>query len=94
MRRLLLGSIALLCALGCAPRQAVTTWGYSHWYVEGGGGEMGAFEDQQKQCLDRLGIEGDPASVAPDSPQENEFLECMNGSGWCTQAYGCDKPGA
>lgn len=88
----LLFLLALLAA-GCAPRQALTTWGYSSWYRQGGG-EMGAFERQRRLCLEQIGAEADPAAVRPDSPEEDRFLVCMNSAGWCTEAYACQKPGA
>ncbi len=90
---LLLLAPSLLLVGGCAPRHAVTTWGYSHWYRQGGG-EMGGFEDQRRLCLERIGSPQDPASVRPNSPEENHFLECMNDAGWCTSSFGCEKPGA
>ena len=93
MTKLLLSSVTLLCLSGCAPREAATTWGYSHWYEQSSGGSMGAFEEQQKRCLDQIGVADDATSVVPDSPEENAFLECMNGAGWCTVAFDCDKPG-
>ena len=91
--RLLCLALALLAAASCAPRHAVTTWGYSHWYRQGGG-ELGAFEDQRRRCLERVGSSADPSAVVPDSPQENDFLVCMNAAGWCTETFACQKPGA
>lgn len=82
-----------LALAACATRHAVTTWGYSHWYDEFGGGSMGSFEKAQKQCLEQAGAAADPAAVAPDSAEENAFIECMNGAHWCTSAYHCAKPG-
>lgn len=90
----LLCSLVILSVYGCAPRQAATTWAYSHWYEKFGAGSMGAFEEQQKSCLEQIGVAGDPASVQPGSPPENAFIECMNRGNWCTQAYNCNKPGA
>lgn len=90
----LICSLLILGASGCAPRQAATTWGYSHWYEKSGASSMGAFEQQQKQCLGQIGVVGDPASVAPGSSEENAFIGCMNGTGWCTSAFNCNKPGA
>jgi hypothetical protein len=82
-----------LLLLSCAPRSAITTWGWSSWVRQGGGGEMGAFETQRQQCLEQAGV-SDPASVQPDSSAETRYLECMNGAGWCTTDFGCEKPGA
>lgn len=93
MAKCLLWSMVLLCASGCAPRQAATTWGYSHWY-EQGGGSLGEFEQQQRSCLAQIGAATDAASITPNSPQEDSFIECMNAAGWCTNAFGCNKPGA
>lgn len=72
----------------------MTDWGYSDWYQRGGGGSLGAFEELPKRCLDQAGVAGDPSGVAPNSPEETAFAECMNGADWCTQAFHCDKPGA
>lgn len=85
-----LSSLALLAA--CA-RTSATTWGWSSWYRRGGFGDMGAFEAQRSTCLAQLGT-SDPASIQPQSPQETQFIQCMNGSGWCTQLWDCNKPGA
>jgi len=95
MSRLALScSILILVAGACAARMAATTWGYSHWHQRLGGGSMGEFEEHQKRCLEQIGVGGDPASVEPDSPQEDAFLECMNAAHWCTNEFNCDKPGA
>jgi hypothetical protein len=88
----LLVALVLLAPGGCAPRQALTTWGYSHWYREGGG-EMGAFEDQRQICLQKIGSSQDPAAVLPNSPEEARYVACMNGAGWCTTTFACQKPG-
>jgi hypothetical protein len=83
--------VLLLCA--CA-RSSATTWGYSSWYRNGGAdGFMGAFEMQRNTCLSELQVQ-DTASIQPDSPQETQFIECMNAAGWCTQMWDCNKPGA
>jgi hypothetical protein len=86
-------AVAIASASACAARTAVTTWGWSSWVREGGGGEMGAFDAQRRQCLEQVGVT-DPARVQPDSVTEDQFLQCMNGAGWCTTAFGCRKPGA
>lgn len=93
MQRSLLGAVLLASALGCGPRSAATTWGYSHWYERSGPASMGAFEDAQKRCLAQAGVASDPASVAPESAAEHAFFECMHAAGWCTEAYHCDHPG-
>jgi hypothetical protein len=93
MRILVVLGLLSMVAGGCAGRSAVTTWGYSHWYREGGGG-MGSFESQRRRCLEEAGITKDPASVAPDSAVEDAFIACMNGAGWCTSDFNCSKPGA
>jgi len=85
-------ALAALCA--CA-RTSATTWGWSSWYRQGGGG-LGfgqAFENQRNTCLSQQGI-SDPTQVVVDSPQETGFIECMNAAGWCTQLWSCNKPGA
>ena len=96
MRRSLALSLALLSlgvASACA-RTSATTWGWSSWYREGGGlGDLGDFEAVRSTCLSQLSST-DPAAVAPDSSQETQFIECMNASGWCTQLWSCEKPGA
>jgi hypothetical protein len=90
----LLCLLLVLSALGCAPRQAATTWGYSRWSLRMGAGTLGGFERQQRQCLAEAGVTGDVASVAPNSPEEDAYLECMNGAGWCSEVFHCEKPGA
>lgn len=89
--------LALLAAalfLGaCAPRSAITGWPWSDWYRVGGGGEMGSFEHQRQACLEQHGV-SDPSAVTADSAAETDYIVCMNGSGWCTTAFGCQKPGA
>jgi len=90
----LLGGLAIVVAAGCAPRQAVTTWGYSHWAEKFGAGDMGEFEKARAACLQQIGATADPASVAPNSAEEDGFLECMNDANWCTMDWGCNKPGA
>ena len=94
MKGFLFGTVSLVCAIGCGPRTAATTWGYSHWYDRSGPASMGSFEDHQKSCLEQVGVAGDPTNVVPNSAAENEFFECMHDAGWCTQAYHCDSPGA
>ena len=89
----LLCAIATFVAAGCAPRQAATTWGYSHWVEKFGAGDMGEFEKAQRACLQQVGASADPASVAPDSAEEDGFIACMNAADWCTMVYHCQKPG-
>ena len=87
-------SLALAAVFACA-RTSATTWGWSSWYRQGGGG-LGfgqAFENQRNTCLSQMDIT-DPAQVAVDSPQETGFIQCMNAAGWCTQLWNCNKPGA
>jgi hypothetical protein len=81
-----------LLATACAAPTAMTTWGYSSWSERFGGGEMGGFEKARAHCLERLGIT-DPASVVPESAEETGFLACMNAENWCTNRWGCSKPG-
>jgi len=86
--------IACLVVCACA-RTSATTWGWSSWYRQGGGG-LGfgqEFENQRSTCLSQMNIT-DPAHVAVDSSQETGFIECMNAAGWCTQLWSCNKPGA
>lgn len=94
MKSILVCSVLVLCIGACAPRQAATTWGYSEWYEQSGVSMKESFEEHQKRCLAKAGVAGDPTSVVPDSPEEDAFLDCMNGTGWCTNAFRCDKPGA
>jgi hypothetical protein len=82
-------SIIALCASACAPRAAATTLGYSHWFERYGPSSMGAFEQQQKRCLESIGAADDPAGVAPESSDERAYLECMSAAGWCAEAYPC-----
>lgn len=91
-KSLLLGSIVMLGLVGCAPRQAMTTWGFSAWYNNSGASSMGVFDERRRECLEQVGVADDPASVAPNSPQEASFIECMNGAHWCTEEYNCNKP--
>lgn len=94
MRTSLFFAVVMAFAFGCAARQPVTTWGYSHWYQRDGAGSMGVFEQHQKACLEQVGVAGDAPGVAPESREENEFVECMNAAGWCTEQFECSKPGA
>ena len=87
-------SFALALSVSCAPRQPATTWGYSEWYQQSGVSMKGAFEEHQKQCLAKLGAGVDPANVVPGSPEERSYLDCMNGTGWCTNAFRCQDSGA
>jgi hypothetical protein len=93
----IVASSVLVCAglaiASCAPRTAATTWPWSDWYREGGGGEMGPFEQQRRACLTQVGI-SEPGAVAPDSSAENAYIICMNAAGWCTENFNCEKPGA
>ena len=77
---------------GCA-QTASTTWGYSGWYREDGAGMESQFENQRNSCLASLGLT-DPSTVQVNSSQDNAFIECMNGAGWCSDQYQCNKPGA
>jgi hypothetical protein len=81
------------CVFACASRTAVTTWYYSSWFLESGGGSLGTFQAARSSCLEQAGID-DPAAVKPNGPEEVHFIECMNAAGWCTNAFHCDKPGA
>ncbi|HEX5067190.1 MAG TPA: hypothetical protein VFY49_13810 [Myxococcota bacterium] len=84
--------LALAAAFACA-RTVATTWGYSSWYLREGFGDMGMFENQRNTCLSQLQVP-DTATLAVGSPQETQFIQCMNASGWCTQMWDCNKPGA
>ena len=90
--QLLACTIATFLAIACAPRQAATTWGYSHWYRQSGVNELGPFEAQQKRCLEQIAASADPASVQPGSQDEDSFVNCMNAADWCTQAWHCSPP--
>jgi hypothetical protein len=83
--------VSILLLGGCA-RTVATTWGYSSWYRRGGAGAMSTFETQRGTCLSELGVP-DPTKLQPDSPQETQFLLCMNSAGWCTQLWNCNRPG-
>ena len=89
--RLALSAASLL--LACASSAPITTWPYSSWVEKYGAGSLGDFKRVREGCLAQLGI-AEPASVAQDSPTEDQFLQCMNAAGWCTERYGCEKPGA
>jgi hypothetical protein len=96
VRRTVAATLTLLgIALACAcARTSATTWGWSSWYRAGGAlGDLAAFQAQRSTCLSQLQV-SDEAAIQPDSPQETQFLECMNASGWCTQLWSCEKPGA
>ena len=94
MIRAVRGVLAASLLLACATSAPLTTWPYSSWYDDrGGGGSLGEFKAARQGCLAQLGI-ADPETVAHDSPTENSFLMCMNAAGWCTNAYRCEKPGA
>jgi hypothetical protein len=90
----ILGLVVTVVAPACAPRHAATTWPYSRWYERYGAGELGGFEADQRRCLQKVGAGDNPASVTPNSPEEDAFLECMNAANWCTDAFHCNKPGA
>jgi hypothetical protein len=79
--------------LACAAPVAITTWGYSSWSERFGGGEMGGFDAARAKCLETTGIT-EPEKVAPGSAKETAFLACMNAANWCTNRWGCAKPGA
>lgn len=83
--------VSILALAGCAPRSSATTWEYSRWSRQGGG-EKRAFQAERSICLERIKSAASPGAVRPDSAQEQQFLACMNGAGWCTDAFGCDPP--
>jgi hypothetical protein len=87
----LLLTVALV-AIACAPRTAVTQWGYSSWFRRGATGEMGTFHRQRDKCLAEAGV-ANPESIAADSPEEDGFIRCMNRAEWCSRAFHCQKPG-
>lgn len=77
-----------LAMAGCAPQEPLTVWPYSAWYMESGGGSLGGFQEQRKQCLQSLGI-GDPAAVKPGSDTEAAYIRCMNAALWCSPGAPC-----
>jgi hypothetical protein len=79
-------------AIACATPTAMTTWGYSSWMERYGGGERGGFEKARAQCLEKTNI-SQAANIASGSPEETAFLACMNAANWCTNRWGCNKPG-
>lgn len=86
---LLLALQALAGASACTPTVA-TTWGYSSWYRRGGAvGDLRMFEIQRNTCLSELEVP-DPASLTPGGREERQFLQCMNGAGWCSQMWDCN----
>lgn len=84
--------LAVAVAVACA-RTSVVGWGYSSWFDRDGAGDMGAFDRHRSACLEQAGIE-DAATIAPNSPEETRFVECMNTAGWCTELFHCQKPDA
>ena len=93
MRRpvaLFLALLALAGASACA-RTVATTWGYSSWYLRNGFGDLRMFEIQRNTCLSELQVP-DPSALAPGSPSETQFIQCMNAAGWCSQMWDCNAP--
>lgn len=87
-------ALLLLLSAACAGNSPITAWKYSSWSPRYGVGEMGDFDKARQACLEQVGAAADPAAVAPGSQQETDFVMCMNAAHWCTNRWGCDKPGA
>ena len=84
-------AVASLLLLGGCTRTVATTWGWSSWYRRDGAGAQSTFQTQRSSCLSEVGVP-DPAKILPDSPQETQYIQCMNAAGWCTQLWHCNKP--
>ena len=94
VRKLLLALFVSLFMWGCAAQKPATARAYSHWYERSGGGSMTDFKKMQQRCLEQVGAASDPASIEPDSPEHNAYIECLNGAQWCSQEYNCNGPDA
>lgn len=82
--------LLLFLASGCGARTAVVTWPYTSWYSKRGTGESDrVFERDRKQCIEETGLLGTAESIPPESPEEAEFVDCMNDAGWCTHLLQC-----